>query len=643
MFPVKILLLLMSCVCTLSLFSQRNIISGALEKIGIDSLLQVSEDFQPFPAYNNRAEWNAVSPEVKENIVQEGAQYINYDWPTLTAGQFLEYSINGNRSNYQVAFFKRRQVLSSLVLAECAEYSGRFIKDIINGVWAICEESYWGLPAHLYLQKDSIGLPEITEPTVDLFAAETGNLLAWTHYFLKEKFDSVSPLINRRIINEVSRRVLRPNLERDDFWWMGFGERIPNNWNPWINSNWLGCVFILEKNKEKKKAALEKIARSLDVFLNNYPADGGCDEGPGYWSFAGGSLLGCLELLRAASNKTVDVYKNILIQNMGDYLNKARIEDDFYINFADAPAKLRINPFITFLYGMRTGNHSLMQLGASAAREQGVSGGKIRGDIFRKLQTIFHFSELKNAEVKKTYLDDFFLPDLQVFGARSGLNTSKGFFVAGKGGHNDESHNHNDIGNAIVYYDGKPVLIDVGVEAYTSKTFSDKRYDIWTMQSAYHNVPFINGYMQHAGREYAAKKVHFEKKKNTVSFSLDLQSAYPGDADIKYWRRSMVLNRKMQYIDISDQFELKSKKGETFFTFMTPCPVIQQKDRLLLKRDSTDIQLLYDPKQLRAEVEEIKVEDAQLKSVWNDRLFRIKLQVSDFSLKQSITIRVKSK
>jgi hypothetical protein len=163
------------------------------------------------------------------------------------------------------------------------------------------------------------------------------------------------------------------------------------------------------------------------------------------------------------------------------------------------------------------------------------------------------------------------------------------------------------------------------------------------MQSAYHNVPFINGYMQHAGREYAAKKVHFEKKKNTVSFSLDLQSAYPGDADIKYWRRSMVLNRKMQYIDISDQFELKSKKGETFFTFMTPCPVIQQKDRLLLKRDSTDIQLLYDPKQLRAEVEEIKVEDAQLKSVWNDRLFRIKLQVSDFSLKQSITIRIKSK
>ena len=44
-------------------------------------------------------------------------------------------------------------------------------------------------------------------------------------------------------------------------------------------------------------AAVHKILRSLDNFIDPYHDDGGCDEGPGYWSRAGGSLFDCLELL----------------------------------------------------------------------------------------------------------------------------------------------------------------------------------------------------------------------------------------------------------------------------------------------------------------------------------------------------------
>ena len=54
-----------------------------------------------------------------------------------------------------------------------------------------------------------------------------------------------------------------------------------------------------------------------------------------------------------------------------------------------------------------------------------------------------------------------------------------------KGGHNDESHNHNDVGSFVVYHNGKPILVDPGVGEYTSKTFSKERYTIWTMHSDY--------------------------------------------------------------------------------------------------------------------------------------------------------------
>ena len=73
--------------------------------------------------------------------------------------------------------------------------------------------------------------------------------------------------------------------------------------------------------------------------------------------------------------------------------------------------------------------------------------------------------------------------------------SAEGLCLAAQGGTNGQSHNHNDVGNFVVYADGLPAIIDVGVETYTAKTFSSPRYGIWTMQSAYHNCPTIDGVM----------------------------------------------------------------------------------------------------------------------------------------------------
>ncbi len=87
--------------------------------------------------------------------------------------------------------------------------------------------------------------------------------------------------------------------------------------------------------------------------------------------------------------------------------------------------------------------------------------------------------------------------------------SARGLTVAAKGGHNDESHNHNDVGEFVVYCDGKPLLIDAGVETYSRKTFSPQRYEIWTMQSAYHNLPTIDGVQQAPGAAFAARDVTY--------------------------------------------------------------------------------------------------------------------------------------
>src|SRR5919107_3713622 len=164
---------------------------------------------------------------------------------------------------------ERRLRLANLVMAELFENRGRFLDEIANGIWAISEQTFWGSTAHLGLQKAGTGLPDASEPVVDLFAAEAAALLAWTDYLLGARLDSVSPRLRERIRYEVDRRVLTPALERDDFWWMGFGARRDvNNWNPWINSNWLASVLLLENDPARRVRAVHKIMRSLDAFLN---------------------------------------------------------------------------------------------------------------------------------------------------------------------------------------------------------------------------------------------------------------------------------------------------------------------------------------------------------------------------------------
>ena len=87
--------------------------------------------------------------------------------------------------------------------------------------------------------------------------------------------------------------------------------------------------------------------------------------------------------------------------------------------------------------------------------------------------------------------------------------SSKGLFVfkndrdtlAVQAGNNNFSHNHNDTGSFIYYKNGNPLIIDVGVEEYSEKSFSKDRYTIWTMRSTYHNLSNFEDCEQIEGKD----------------------------------------------------------------------------------------------------------------------------------------------
>ena len=429
------------------------------------------------------------------------------------------------------------------------------------------------MPAHVNAQKRGSGLPDVTEPTVDLFAAETGALLAWTDYLMGERLDAVHPLVRERVRLEVDRRILTPNLERDGFWWMGFTPREVNNWNPWINSNWLASVLLLERDPERRVRAVRRIARSLDRFVDAYPDDGGCDEGPSYWGRAGASLFEALELLHAATGGRLDVYREPVVGAMGRYIARAYIAGEYYVNIGDAPAKVQPEPELVFRYGRAVGDASLAGFGAFLAARRGPYGPDDvprYGSLARVLPALLGAAELAATPPAEPLDGEVWLPDLQMMAAREEPGSSRGLYVAAWGGHNAQSHNHNDVGNVVVYADGMPVLVDVGVEQYTSKTFSSRRYEIWTMQSAWHSLPAVNGLDQGAGAEFRAHQVAFAPGRDTVRFSLDIAPAYPPEAKVARWRREVTLDRKKREVVLAEDYALGEAREPVRLHFVTP-------------------------------------------------------------------------
>ncbi len=388
-----------------------HLISGPWPEPRLAGALLPREKFAPFPTIAGRNAWEALPADTREAALAAGRENSGAPWPDLPATLFLEYTRNGNRSRFQNASFSRRRRLASLAIAECVEAKGRFLDDIANGIWAISEESFWGIPAGF---RNLEGLPDVTDPIVELFTGETAALLAWVDYLLGPTLDKVSPVLRRRIRVETDRRMLSPCLARD-FGWMGLHSKgAPNNWNPWICSNWLTAALLLEGDEQRRLAAVRKAMLCLDRFTAGYHEDGGCDEGPSYWLRAGGSLFDCLELLKLASDGAIDGYGNSLVHEIGRYIYRVHIAGQWFVNFADATARFTPTPDLVYRYGRAIKDEKMTAFGAWAATLKPTE----RESIGRVLPALFHSGELRDMQAQPPLVRDVWLPGIQVMAAR---------------------------------------------------------------------------------------------------------------------------------------------------------------------------------------------------------------------------------
>jgi hypothetical protein len=603
---------------TLAQITPRNLLQKNCSPARLKQVLLKQADFHPFP--RTTEDWKKILPDsILQQLVRNGEHALKEDFPNVPASATLDFIRNGNRTRYENIMFAKRDRLWNLVLAESIERKKRFTDAITDGIWSISEESFWGASAHLFLQKEGKGLPDVEDPVVDLFAAETAATLAFADYFIGAELDSISSLIRRRIYYEVNRRVFIP-LQTAKYEWMGNGDKNAklNNWAPWIMSNYLTAALLLEKDFAKRIQYVSKAMQLTDQYINGIGDDGGCEEGPHYWTFGTGCVLDILNLLSNASHGSIDIYKEKIIRNMGAYIYKTHISENYFVNVADSHPEVYPEAVMVWRFGQAVNDTNLRSFGAWLFRRTQYSS--TINPTFHRARALFDLSNLSAIAADKEIFhenQEAWLPNVQLMTAR----LPDGIFAAAHGGNNGESHNHNDVGDFIIYADGDPVIIDAGSGTYTAKTFSKDRYTIWFNTSAYHNLPTINGQQQLDGISYAATHVSYQKNKERTVLSMNIEKAYPAAAGITTWKRMITIGS--HEVMIADSFAALKPLSSLTQSFMTICPADISKPGTIVFTTShgNKISLRYDDRwQVSKETIPLTSEEEQgLKFTWHDQ------------------------
>ena len=324
----------------------------------------------------------------------------------------------------------------------------------------------------------------------------------------------------------------------------------------------------------------------------------------------------------------------LLLENDRDKLAKAvlrtMISTDKFLNYVKAAGG---DLALIYRYGVAVNSNMMKGYAAEKNQEKPVKPATNWLDMFRGLETLRFMPLLK--EEKATYRVPAYTwyPETEF----CYLSNKNGFFVAAKGGYNNESHNHNDAGTFSLYLNTTPILIDAGVGTYTRQTFSSERYSIWTMQSNYHNLPVINGIPQKFGSEYKATDVKANSGQQT--FSANIATAYPVEAGVEKWIRAYYLEKNK--LKIEDKFTLKETTAPNQINFLTWGKVdISQPGTVIIKVNDEKVCLDYDKNMFDATIETIQLKDTRLSNVWGPEIYRVSLQAQKMQYSETYVYNI---
>lgn len=571
-----------------------------------------------YPAGGGAAFWKSLreAPDAGaelEAIRAEGERLLTSPAEELTYSRFSLFAVQGSRLEYERVYFEKRRRLNTFAFLSLLEpESEAYEAALWDAVWAICSEFTWCLPAHVD------GKRPVSE-TIDLFAAETGFALAELSLLFAGRLPE---LLRVRVAELVEERLFRPFLEQGPYHW----EELTNNWSA-VCAGSIGSAALLlmqdKRDHSRMARILERTERSMSFYLQGFGEDGACPEGLGYWNYGFGYFVYYADLLLKRTQGQRDWFREDKVRRIAGFQQKSFLGGRLVANFSDTQPHGSVQPGLSHYLAERYAEVEAPPAALHADyREDHCSrwAPALRNLIWRD-RAASRAAEWRNG--------DFVFEDAGWLISR--FNAAGGTFgFAAKGGHNGESHNHNDLGHFMLAGGGDFFLCDLGCGEYTRDYFGEARYGYDCNGSQGHSVPIIDGRLQQAGRERTASVFRCETSEEACGLELELSGAY-GDDNLLSFKRKWDWNKTdLPSLSLRDDFRFAKSPGSLTERLVSLIrPKVAGLGLLRLSGgdalDALTLELHYDPQQLDFEVAERTYRDHYGNdTVWYALDFRVR-------------------
>ncbi|WP_315794273.1 heparinase II/III domain-containing protein [Paenibacillus sp. BIC5C1] len=556
-----------------------------------------------------------------------GERALNESLPSLSFGLYRRFGDTGERKLYEDAYFERRGRLAAIALLAVDLNAPRWIETLEAMLWDVCGEYTWCLPAHL----GSGGVEQVTG-NIDLFAAETVHMLA---EIVTIHADRLDPRIIQRIRAEAERRIFTPLYrEQRTYHW----QDANHNWSA-VCSGCCGMAGLLLLEEEViLTESVGQTIRSMQVFLSGYGMDGGCAEGIGYWVYGFGYFVYYADMLREYSEGKLDLLNGSKIAAIAAFPLRVHLSGGTFVNYSDSAEQQEIPSGLLSLLTSRFGIQVDLPFHIPLFTD----------DPCRRwahlLRNVMWSSPAMYLQEAGTVLAErvIILEDLGWMIAKGALGSPSADLTKDeplaiafsvKAGHNDEPHNHNDLGQFMIHCGGENILCDPGAGLYTQAYFAPGREQLFHISSSGHSVPRIEGKEQSSGREAQAQilETKISDDDRRLDACLELTAAYPEATSLArytrqlHWSGSANDVGSVAELRLKDRFQWKNRAASSSGTlhsvgelkrpsvterFMSRrIPEKAHEGQIQWHGEQATVSMTYDASQLQADIEIINTVD----------------------------------
>ncbi len=472
----------------------------------------------------------------KEALIKKADDMLENEPPRIRFSKIHLYVTTGDRATFENDYFHYFDRARTMYLAYLITEEDKYLTELSDTIWNICNFESWTLPAHI----QETATIERRRNFIALFSAAAGGTLSEILYFIGDKLPE---LVVRRAKAEIQYRIIDSFANHDCPF-----EHVRHNWAAVCISAVL-CTYLYMATEEEIEAQLPRMTATADRYLSGFGDDGCCSEGVSYWGYGFSNFVTFAAMLKDYTDGKINYFENPKVKKVAWFPYRVRLNENDSLSFSDGGGiGYKVDKAVAHVLKENYPDYPIIENGPITHAPGGSRG---------------FFCVNPDYAVKNTTPTSEVFENVQWF-----IHHGKNYAVGAKAGHNDEFHNHNDVGSFCLSKDGVVAFTDPGVGTYTKQYFAaETRYrDHMICASRGHSAPIINGLEQVEGNRGICE-VH---ELNENNFVFDMKSAYVIDT-----LSSLVREFKCEeeYFTLTDTYEFTEAPTALTERFVSRLPV----------------------------------------------------------------------